>query len=317
MLVRDPAQLARQVGQFARRRHHRMAAEDAFEQGGAGARQADDEDRHRPGMPHAVVRGQVRVESGDDLVEQARFGGGIVGKASVHHRIAAHECRPGVVELAEVVELLVQRELERGVVFGARCHRRQPRADEVDMVACRRLPADACKGQRGATERGAQAQAGFQFRFGVCQAAIELQLQRAEIAEVGCVEAGVARAVHQRQRLRMQSQSLLDVRERRQCGARARARDFRMLQARARGIGFAQARQRLRHLADQVRIAGQRGCGEFHLLRGGAHAALGQHDAGQQQPRIHLGRVVVEQGRKRRLGRIQASGEDMVLAFQP
>jgi hypothetical protein len=90
-----------------------------------------------------------------------------------------------------------------------------------------------------------------------------------------------------------------------------------MLQAGTRGVGFAEARQRLRHLADQVRIAGQRGCGEFHLLRGGTHAALGQHDAGQQQPRIHLGRIVGEQGRKRRLRFIQASGEDMMLAFQP
>src|SRR5690348_17393695 len=57
MDVGDPAQLLRKVGQLARARHLRVVAQDAFEQGRARTRHADDEDglRSTRGVAAAVV----------------------------------------------------------------------------------------------------------------------------------------------------------------------------------------------------------------------------------------------------------------------
>jgi hypothetical protein len=218
---------------------------------------------------------------------------------------------------AQVLEFLVPREFERGVVLAARLDLREPLRDEVEVVVVGGPRAQARLRQRRAAEGRALAQAGLELGLGLGEPAVELQLQRPEIAEIRRVEAGVARAVHQRQRLLVQADALVHVRQARERGAVARPRDHRVAQARARGVGVADLGQRLRDLAHLVRVVGQRERGELQLRDRVAQLALRQDHAGQQQARRHLPRLRLQQRFQRLARGREAARADVVLGVEP
>ena len=293
-----------------------MGAEDAFEQGGAGARQADDEDRRRA-VEVVGVYGRVGVEDADQLLDQATVGVRVVVGAGAHDRVAARERLPGGVVIAEVVEFLVQGEFERGMVLAALRDLRQPRADEVDMVGLRGLPADARQRQRGAAEGRAGAQAGFHLRFGFGDIAVELQLQRMEVAEVGAVEAGIARTLHAVQCLGIQSQPLVEVAERELVGGVARSRQRRMAHAAQRGIGLADAAQAMGDAQDELRI-GRRCLGGLQQPGAGiAQPSLRQQYAGEQGMCSGMPRCLGEQRFESEPRLLQPPRGGILLGLQP
>ena len=96
-----------------------MVAENALEQRRAGARHADDEDRHRPVEPMRGRARELAVAARDDRVEQGLLVLDPVFQALVHHRVGTSQRRPGFLVATEVLELLVLRELEGGMVLAA------------------------------------------------------------------------------------------------------------------------------------------------------------------------------------------------------
>ena len=148
-------------------------------------------------------------------VEQGRLVDGfqLRREALAHHRIAALQRLPGFVQAAQVFQFLVARELEGGVVFAAALDLGNALGDEVQMIVGVGPATQTRQRERGAAEGRAQAKAGFDLGFDFLHAAVELQLQGAEIAKVWRVQSQVAGAIHQGQRGCMQAESLLDMRQ--------------------------------------------------------------------------------------------------------
>ena len=111
-----------------------MISEDTLEQRRAGTRHADDEDWHRPVESVRGHSGEVAVAARDYRIEQGLFVLGLVFQALMHHRIGALQRGPGVVMTAQVLEFLVLRELESGVVLGSLFNRLQPAPDEIQVI---------------------------------------------------------------------------------------------------------------------------------------------------------------------------------------
>ncbi len=226
-----------------------MVAEHAFQHRGARARHADDEDR----LGAAVVFGAIG--RGEDPVgREPRHGRvlGAVGQRVVaqpppHHRVALTQRFPGTVEIAQVLQFLVQREPQCRRVLAVGRHRPQLPAQCVDMVFAGVPAAQARARQRGAAMARAQLQAARQRLPGRLQLTVELQLHAEEVVEVGVVETGRGGAPHQPQRLGVQAQRLQHVGQRRQGGRIVAARHAGLPHQRGHGFAVAHPQQRLRH----------------------------------------------------------------------
>ena len=157
--IGGPAQLPGKIIELTCRRHLRMVAHDALQQRRSRARHADDEDGLRAITGSVPVRVQRCRETFDQGIEQRLFGGRVVAQAPMHDAVAALQGVPGAVVPAQVVELFVQREFKRGMVFAAGRRRRQPRLQCIQVIARWRLRAQARQGQRGTAKPGASGQA--------------------------------------------------------------------------------------------------------------------------------------------------------------
>jgi hypothetical protein len=135
---------------------------------------------------------------------RASFVLGPVFQALMHHRIGALQRRPGLVVTTQVLEFLVLSELERGVVLGALLHVAQPSPDEIQVIIISSPLADSCKRQRCATESRPELQAGLELGLRFRDTAVELQLDRAEVAEIRVVEPERTGPVHERERFHVQ-----------------------------------------------------------------------------------------------------------------
>ena len=82
----------------------------------------------------AGIRREVAVAARDYRIEQGLFVLDLVFQALMHHRIGALQRGPGFVVTAQVLEFLVLRELESGVVLGALLNRLQPAPDEIQVI---------------------------------------------------------------------------------------------------------------------------------------------------------------------------------------
>ena len=123
--VAAPAQLQRQVVQLAGVFDLGMSAQDAFEQGGAGARQADDEDRLRALV--AARQGLARRRRAP--TPQGLERSGFVARTIVEHgafgRTAQTQRLPGILMTFEIVQFLEQRERQHGAIARRQIARQQ------------------------------------------------------------------------------------------------------------------------------------------------------------------------------------------------
>ena len=147
--IGGPAQLLRQIGQLAGRHDLRVVADDAFEQGRARARHADDEDRLRA----VDRRSRGRLFSGlrkafDQRIEHRLFGRRIVAQALVHDRVGALQGLPCLFVAVRcrrvpcAARIRALRDL-REVILAAVRHHRQTPAQRIEVVAVRCLATDA------------------------------------------------------------------------------------------------------------------------------------------------------------------------------
>ena len=235
----------------------------------------------------------------------------------VHQRVGPRQRLPGFVKTAQVFKFLVSGKFETGMVFRPRRDFAQALRDEIEVVVgFAPAPQSGQRDRRAAIGR-ADLQAGLELGLGLGDAAVELQLDRAKKAEIGVVKAQCAGPVHQRQRIHVLAQPLVDVREGGERGCVARAHDRRVLHRGACSIGLAHLGQALGNPTHQVDIIGKRQRRDPGLLGGSTQPSLGEDDAGQQQARRHMRRRAGDQLLEARLCAHQVAGTDVLLPLLP
>src|SRR4051812_25622073 len=97
---------------------------------------------------------------------------------------------------AKVFQFLVLREFERSVVFAAGLDVPQLVTNVFQMIRFRGLPAHARERQRSAPVSRSKLQACFELAPRLIDAAVELQLQAAEITKIRVIETIGLCAIH-------------------------------------------------------------------------------------------------------------------------
>ena len=129
--VGAPAQLEAEVAQFAGVGHAGRAAQDALEQRGARARLAQDEHRRRAVFGHGVGALPVHLHQ---ALEHGLLLRGIEADLPAARQHAGFQRSPGGIGVAQVVEFLEQRVVQRWCVGVIGRHGRDGGAQAVHVV---------------------------------------------------------------------------------------------------------------------------------------------------------------------------------------
>ena len=281
-----PAHLEAEVAQLAGVGHVVGAGQDAFKQRGARARLAQDEHRRRAVLRLCVGALPVHLHQ---AVEHGLFLCGIEADLTAARLHAGFQRGPGGAGVAQVVEFLEQRVVQRRRVGVIGRHRSNGGAQAGDVVGVRRGAAQL--GQlpvRGAVQ-GLAGQAGFESGLGFVVVAGVQRRQAQLVMQARAVAAQGAGAFQENPGFGGKTLVLQALADAQLHGRVRRVREGRRLRQRQCGFEFAHLAQQFQHGFQNHRVgfvgvAGQQGLGHAFAQVAIAQRQLRQAQTGRRQP---------------------------------